>query len=143
MAETLTAGREYVYLKDFFDRIAFNLGAFDSEVIRQYAAQYSSPGGMKAGFEVYRAFDQDADDNTAMLAASGRLKMPVLFIAGAESFLGTMAQTVLEEIAENGCVSLTPGSGHYPPEENPKAFAQAVIEFCNDSKAVVVNHQGE
>lgn len=131
MAETLTAGREHAYLKDFFDRIAFNLEAFTPEVIGNYVAHYSSPGGMKAGFEVYRAFDQDADDNAAMLATSGRLKLPVLFVAGEKSFLGTIAETVLEEIAENGRVFLTPRSGHYPPEENPIAFAEAVIEFCN------------
>ena len=60
MAETLTAGRERAYLQDFFDRIAFNIGAFPPEVIDVYAKAYASPGGMKAGFEVYRAFDQDA-----------------------------------------------------------------------------------
>jgi pimeloyl-ACP methyl ester carboxylesterase len=46
MAQMLTAGRE-VCLEDFLDRIAFNLGAFDPEVIASYAADYSSPGGMK------------------------------------------------------------------------------------------------
>jgi len=130
MAETLTAGRERVYIQDFFDRIAFNLGAFEPEVIDRYTMHYASPGGMKAGFEVYRAFDQDGEDNEASLRTSGRLKMPVLFVAGAESFLGTMADVVLKEIAEDGSLTLIPQSGHYPPEENPEAFAATVIAFC-------------
>lgn len=130
MAETLTAGRERVYLQDFFDRIAFNQGAFGTEVVDRYAAHYAAPGGMRAGFEVYRAFDQDAEDNAAMLAESGRLKMPLLFIAGAESVLEPFAQVILEEIAENGTLVRVSGSGHYPPEENPKEFAERVLEFC-------------
>jgi pimeloyl-ACP methyl ester carboxylesterase len=130
MAETLTAGRERVYIQDFFDRIAFNLGAFGPEVIDRYTSHYAGPGGMKAGFEVYRAFDQDGEDNEAWIMGSGRLKMRTLFVAGAESFLGTMPEVVLHEIAEVGSVALIPRSGHYPPEENPEAFAAAVITFC-------------
>jgi hypothetical protein len=73
-----------VYLQDFFDRIAFNLGAFGPEVVDTYAGYSAAPGGMKAGFEVYRAFDQDAEHNAAMLATVGRLQMPLLFVAAAE-----------------------------------------------------------
>ena len=130
MAETLTAGRERVYLQDFFDRIAFNMAAFGPEVIDCYTTHYAGSGAMKAGFELYRAFDQDGEDNEASLAASGRLKMPTLFVVGAESFLGTVAEAVLSEIVENGEVASIPRSGHYPPEENPDAFAAAVINFC-------------
>ena len=130
MAEALTAGRERMYIQDFFDRIAFNLGAFGPEVIDHYTAHYAGPGGMKAGFEVYRAFDHDGEDNEAFLRDSGRLKMRTLFVAGAESFLGTMPEVVLNEIAEDGSVALIPRSGHYPPEENPEAFAAAVFAFA-------------
>jgi pimeloyl-ACP methyl ester carboxylesterase len=131
MAETLTAGRERVYVQDFFDRIAFNLGAFGPEVIDHYTAYYAAPGGMKAGFEVYRAFDQDGEYNEAFLRESGRLRMQTLFVAGEESFLGTMPEIVLEEIAEEGSTALIPRSGHYPPEENPEAFAAAVLAFAS------------
>ena len=59
--------------------------------------------------------------------------MPTLFVAGAESFLGTMPETVLGEIAENGSTMLIPRSGHYPPEENPEAFAAAMLAFCKEA----------
>ncbi len=130
MAETLTAGKERVYVQDFFDRIAFNIGAFSPEVIDTYAKAYAAPGAMKAGFEVYRAFDQDAEDNRVLLKNSGRLRMPVLFVAGRESFLSTIAEEILAEIADDGSVAVISDSGHYPPEENPSAFAEAVIRFC-------------
>ena len=130
MAEPLTAGRERAYLQDFFDRIAFNIGAFPPEVIDVYAKAYAAPGGMKAGFEVYRAFDQDAQDNTDLLAAKGKLRMPLLFIAGQESFLSTIAEDIIAAISEQGSLAVVANSGHYPAEENPEAFAEAVVTFC-------------
>ena len=130
MAEALTAGRERIYLQDFFDRIAFNLGAFPPEVIDHYAKAYAAPGAMKAGFEVYRAFDQDGEDNRALLSKRGKLRMPVLFLAGAESFLSTIGEDIVAEIAESGSMVAIPQSGHYPAEENPGAFSEAVLTFC-------------
>ena len=130
MAETLTAGRERIYLQDFFDRIAFNMGAFPPQVIDTYAKAYAAPGAMKAGFEVYRAFDQDGEHNLAHLENVGKLGMPLLFVAGSESFLSTIAEEIVGEIAENGMLTTIPNSGHYPAEENPQAFAEAVMTFC-------------
>ena len=129
MAETLTAGRERAYLGDFFDRIAFNVGAFGPEVVDRYTASYAAPGGMKAGFEVYRAFDQDVEDNTVLLKTAGKLKTPTLFVAGAESFLRTVAAAMLAEFAQDGRVATVPRSGHYPPEENPAGFVEVVLAF--------------
>lgn len=130
VAETLTAGRERVYIQDFFDRHAYNLAAFPSEVIDVYAKAYAAPGGMRAAFEVYRAFDQDAKDNQESFAASGKLRMPMLFVAGAQSgFLETVAKTISDEIAEHGSFVTIANSGHYVAEENPEAFADAVQTF--------------
>jgi pimeloyl-ACP methyl ester carboxylesterase len=44
-----------------------------------------------------------------------------------------MPEVVLNEIAEDGSVSLIPRSGHYPPEENPQAFAEAVLALTKAS----------
>ena len=40
---------------------------------------------MRAGFETYRTFDQDAADTRAALERQGKLKMPVLFAGGETS----------------------------------------------------------
>lgn len=134
IAETLTAGRERVYIQDFFNRHAYNIGAFPPEVIDVYAKAYAAPGGMRAGFEVYRAFDQDGRDNAETLATSGKLKMPLLFIVGEKSgFLAMVADTIVDEIAENGSQVVIPNSGHYAAEENPEAFADAVLAFCKEA----------
>ena len=36
-----------------------------------YVAAYASPGAMRAGFELYRAFDRDIEDNRTALAKMG------------------------------------------------------------------------
>ena len=130
IADTLTAGRERVYIQDFFNRHAYNFGAFPPEVIDVYAKAYATPGGMKAAFEVYRAFDQDARENAETFATSGKLRMPVLFVAGEKSaFLSSVAGTIVSEIAENGSFVTVANSGHYVAEENPEDFAKEVIGF--------------
>lgn len=133
IAETLTAGRERAYIQDFFNRHAFNFNAFPPEVVDVYAKAYAAPGGMRAAFEVYRAFDQDAKDNAGLLERKGRLGMPVLFVVGQHSgFLSTVAEDIVAEIAERGSRAVIAGSGHYPAEENPEDFAKAVIAFCRE-----------
>jgi hypothetical protein len=48
--------------------------------INEYVSHYSSPGGMHAGFEYYRAFPQDAIDNQNY--SKTKLTMPVLALGG-------------------------------------------------------------
>lgn len=43
--------------------LAYNPNAITEEEIDRYVSHYSSPGGIRTGFEYYRAFSQDAQDN--------------------------------------------------------------------------------
>jgi pimeloyl-ACP methyl ester carboxylesterase len=135
VAETLVAGRERVYIQDFFDRYAFNIGAFPPEVVDVYAKAYAAPGGMRAGFEVYRAFDQDGRDNMEMFAKVGKTNVPLLFIVGQQSSFTSIADDIVAEICQNGSTTAIPNSGHYPAEENPEAFANVVLDFCGWAKS--------
>src|SRR5260370_1161669 len=80
VAEMLVAGRERQYLHAFFYARNFNPSAVDLET---YVSAYSAPGAMRAGFELYRAFDRDADDNREALRRNGKLTIPVLSVGGA------------------------------------------------------------
>ena len=71
LAEALTAGRERLYLRHFYDRHAFDPEAIGPADLDRYADAFAMSGAMRAGFEIYRAFDQDAADNRAALAAHG------------------------------------------------------------------------
>src|SRR5262249_19011205 len=59
----LVKGRERIYFEHFWNDFAANPKKSVSEADRRfYAKAYARPGAMKAGFEVFRAFDQDAKD---------------------------------------------------------------------------------
>src|SRR5437899_6757452 len=80
--ERLVAGRERIHLDRFWNEFSADPKHFDEASREHYAALYALPGAMHSGFEQFHAFDQDAIDNRAMLARSGKLKMPVLALGG-------------------------------------------------------------
>src|SRR6185503_14069201 len=59
----LVTGRERTYLEHFWNDFAADRTKSVSERDRQfYAKAYAQPGAMRAGFEVFKAFEQDAKD---------------------------------------------------------------------------------
>jgi pimeloyl-ACP methyl ester carboxylesterase len=126
-AERLVAGRERIYLDRFWNEFSADPKKFDEESRAHYAALYAQPGAMHAGFEQFKAFDQDAIDNKAFVAA-GKLAMPVLAIGGEKSF-GPMMATVMRAAASNVTEGVVPQSGHWVMEENPEATVKMVTEF--------------
>ena len=84
------AGRERIYLDRFWNEFSADPKAFGEASREHYAKLYAQPGAMHAGFAQFAAFDQDAIDNKAFLAA-GKLTMPVLAVGGEKSFGPTMA----------------------------------------------------
>jgi pimeloyl-ACP methyl ester carboxylesterase len=84
---------------------------------------------MHAGFAQFAAFDQDAIDNRAFVAA-GKLDIPVLALGGEKSFGRTMAE-VMRFAASNVEEGVIPKSGHWIMEENPKATVALVRAFVD------------
>jgi pimeloyl-ACP methyl ester carboxylesterase len=84
---------------------------------------------MHAAFEQFGAFNQDAVDNKALLAA-GKLDMPVLAV-GAEKSFGAGQANELRSVANNVTSAIVPGSGHWVMEENPDATTRLVVEFLS------------
>jgi pimeloyl-ACP methyl ester carboxylesterase len=129
VAEMLVAGRERPYLQAFFGARVFDPSAITDEDLDVYVSAYSAPGAMRAGFELYRAFDSDAEDNRAALARNGRLTVPVLAVGGEISNSGALVEEMMREVAENVRGVRIPGTAHWVPEEKPEAFVRAVLEF--------------
>ena len=74
-------GRERIYFEHFWNDFAADPTHSVPEADRQfYASAYARPGGMRAGFEVFRAFAQDAKDFAQF--AQVRLTMPMLILSG-------------------------------------------------------------
>lgn len=131
--ERLVAGRERIYLDRFWNEFSATPAAFTEGSREHYAKLYAKPGAMHSGFMQFAAFDRDAIDNTAFLAAKGKLNMPVLAIGGEKSF-GPMMATVMRFAASNVQEGIIPGSGHWIMEENPKATGAIVRAFLEQGK---------
>src|SRR6185436_2046270 len=59
----LVTGRERIYFEHFWNDFAADRNKSVSEADRRlYTQAYAQPGAMRAGFEVFRAFEQDAKD---------------------------------------------------------------------------------
>jgi pimeloyl-ACP methyl ester carboxylesterase len=127
--ERLVAGRERIYLDRFWNEFSATPSRFSETARRHYAKLYARPGAMHAGFAQFAAFDQDAADNKAFLAA-GKLDVPVLALGGERSFGATMA-TLMRVAASEVEEGVIPDSGHWIMEENPKATIALVRAFLD------------
>jgi pimeloyl-ACP methyl ester carboxylesterase len=89
---------------------------------------------MRAGFEVYRAFDQDVQDNHDALKRNGKLATRILAVFGSISSTGSRVEEMIREVAHNVtglCVSNAP---HWIAEENPEAFASGLLRFLTGAE---------
>jgi pimeloyl-ACP methyl ester carboxylesterase len=128
--ERLVAGRERIYLDRFWNEFSADPKRWTEEMRNHYAALYALPGAMRAGFSQFAAFDQDAVDNRAWLAAGGRLNMPILAIGGEKSFGLQMAEVMKSAADKVEAVSI-PAAGHWLMEEQPQATIAAIRSFLD------------
>jgi pimeloyl-ACP methyl ester carboxylesterase len=131
--EMLVAGRERQYLQAFFDARVFDPSAIDGESFEACVAAYSAPGAIRAGFQLYRAFDQDIQDNRDALMRNGKLRIPVLAVRGAISNTGPRMAAMMREVADHVNIRTVPATAHWIPEENPKGFGDALLAFLEEN----------
>jgi pimeloyl-ACP methyl ester carboxylesterase len=125
----LVAGRERIYFEHFWNDFAANPKKSVSERDRRlYAKAYAQPGAMRAGFEVFRAFEQDAKDFAAF--AKTKLKMPMLVLSGEKAsgdFLIEQARRVADDV--EGVI--VKGSGHWLIDEAPRQVIPKLVNFLS------------
>ncbi|WP_095203613.1 alpha/beta fold hydrolase [Mesorhizobium carmichaelinearum] len=126
--ERLVAGRERIYLDRFYNELSADPKKIDEATRVHYAKLYARPHAMHDAFEQFKAFDQDAIDNQAMLATGGKLAMPVLAV-GAEKSAGTTQADTLRFVASDVTGAIVPASGHWIMEENPDATVKLITDF--------------
>jgi len=129
--ERLVAGRERIYLDRFYNELSADPKKIDEATRQHYAALYARPHAMHDAFEQFGAFNQDAIDNKALLAKSGKLAMPVLALGGEKSF-GTAQADILRLVATNVTPGIVPSSGHWIMDENPKATTASIVAFLSN-----------
>jgi pimeloyl-ACP methyl ester carboxylesterase len=123
----LVQGRERVYFEHFWnDFAADRTKSIPERDRRVYAAEYARDGGMRAGFEVFRAFEQDARDFAGF--ARQPLTMPFLVMAGEKAsgpFLIEQAKLVAIDVQG----TVVKGAGHWLLEEAPDQVMPAIVSF--------------
>lgn len=129
LPEALITGKEREYITHFYNKLAYNSAGITKEDVDVYTLAFSQPGAMRCGLEVYRSFEQDAEENRKWLEDNGKVRVPSLLMMGAQSGLGELAETMATEAHEGAEVLQVDASGHWIAEENPEGFAKGVLEF--------------
>jgi pimeloyl-ACP methyl ester carboxylesterase len=130
--EALVQGKEMMYISWFFQNLAYNPAAITQADINEYVSHYSAPGGMRAGFEYYRAFQEDAMQNQNY--SQTKLPMPVLALGAGyiPAFGGISNPTAvlgMQQLAENVTGIIVPNAGHFIPEEQPEFVINQLSNF--------------
>lgn len=127
LPEILLEGRERPYLEWFFWHKTANPRVYGEAEINEYLRIYSAPGGMRAGLAFYRATDRSAEQNRN-LTAEGRLSMPVLGLSADQGSIRDMAAAICPFGADVRGETIK-DCGHFQPEEQPEAVADALSRF--------------
>jgi pimeloyl-ACP methyl ester carboxylesterase len=127
--ERLVAGRERILLDRFYNELSADPAGIDEETRNHYAALYARPGAIHSAFSgQFAAFSKDADENKALFARVGNLRMPVLAIGGDHSY-GAFMKTELEAVASDVQGVVIANSGHWIMEEQPQLAVAAITGF--------------
>ena len=123
----MVTGRERIYFEHFWNDFAADRKKSVSESDRRfYAKSYGQPGAMRAGFEVFRAFKQDAGDFQEL--SRTKLAMPMLVLTGEKAsgeFLIQQGRLVADDV--EGIV--IKGSGHWLVDEAPAQVIPKLLAF--------------
>jgi pimeloyl-ACP methyl ester carboxylesterase len=125
----LVHGRERIYFEHFWNDFAADPRHSVPERDRRiYAKAYARRGGMRAGFEYFRAFEKDAEEFAAL--AKNRLPMPMLVLTGEKASGETLIQQA-RLVAKNVEGVIIRGAGHWLMEEAPDQVMPKLIAFLN------------
>jgi len=125
----LVKGRERIYFEHFWNDFAANPKKSVSERDRRfYTKSYAQPGAMRAGFEVFHAFEQDGKDFAEF--AKTKLTMPMLVLTG-EKASGTFLIEQGRLVDDNVEGVIIKGSGHWLMDEAPDQVIPKLVGFLS------------
>ncbi|CAG9274995.1 alpha/beta fold hydrolase [Paraburkholderia unamae] len=127
LPELLIAGKERAYLDWFLRRKTANPQSFSEADIDEYLRVFTKEGGLRAGLAYYRAADLSARQNRE-LSARGKLRMPVLALSADQGSIPDMAAPLRAYANDVRGVTIA-HCGHFLPEEQPGAVAEALQSF--------------
>ncbi len=125
----LVDGRERIYLDHFWNDFAADPNHSVSAADRDYyTAEYAKNGGMRATFEYFHAFPQDAKDFAGFMTT--KLSIPMLVLSG-EKAGGEFLIEQGRMVDSNAKGVLIKGSGHWLIDEAPQQVIPLIVDFLN------------
>ncbi|HEV8553081.1 MAG TPA: alpha/beta hydrolase [Casimicrobiaceae bacterium] len=125
----LVKGRERIYFEHFWNDFAADKTKSVPEADRRiYAAAYARDNGMRAGFEYFKNFEEDAKDFAAF--STTKLDMPFLVLTG-EKASGTFLIDQTKLVANNVSGTVVKGAGHWLMEEATAQVVPAIVAFLD------------
>jgi pimeloyl-ACP methyl ester carboxylesterase len=128
LPETLVRGRQAAYFDYFYDVLSVDPSRITPASRAAHAAAYASDTALTTGFDLYRAFPQDAQDNAA---SAGSTTTPVLYLRGdgEGGDIDVYAAGFREAGVENLDTALVQDAGHFAQEEQPAAIWSRIESF--------------
>src|SRR5262245_38785861 len=130
LPELLVGANIEGYLRHFFRDWAYQPTAFTPEDLAVYVHAFSQPGGLRAGFEDYRA-GASVDLEHERAERGRRLKPPTLVLWATQ---GALAKTdavldIWRGLADDVRGEGIPDCGHFLAEEQPQVVAAKLLQF--------------
>jgi pimeloyl-ACP methyl ester carboxylesterase len=129
LPELLVGPQIDAYLRYFLERWTVQRQGLAGG-IDHYLDAFRQPGALRAGFDDYRATDQDLIHDRASADAGERLAMPVLALWGEHGLPGDVdVVDVWSEFASDVRGEAIPDCGHFLAEEQPQALVDRLLAF--------------
>jgi pimeloyl-ACP methyl ester carboxylesterase len=131
LPEMLVEGRQRPYFDHFFDLMAKDPSRITDEVRQAHAEAYPTGTALTAGFDWYRMFRRDAEDNRRAAAEGPPVETPLLYARGEHE---TGVEEYLDGLRRAGIVNVRggviAGAAHFGQEEAPEATWRLIAEFA-------------
>jgi pimeloyl-ACP methyl ester carboxylesterase len=131
LPETLVQGHQAEYFDYFYDVLSVDPARISPASRAAHAAAYSSDAALTAGFDLYRAFAQDARDNTAF-AKTAPVDTPLLYLRGdgEGGDIATYARGFRDAGIQNLTTAVVTDAGHFAQEEVPAQVWELIDDFA-------------
>jgi pimeloyl-ACP methyl ester carboxylesterase len=132
----LTKGKEELYVGWWYHNKVHQQGAISAEDADAYAHAFAREGRMDAAMDYCRQILDDIEFNKNHF--KDKLSVPALAVGG-EYSIPTMGESLAPCFRDITAVVI-PGSGHFVPEEQPGALAEALLSFLEGHCAQEFSH---
>jgi pimeloyl-ACP methyl ester carboxylesterase len=124
LPERLLAGRQFIYFREFFDRLALNRKAITDADVAHYARAYAALSQLRAGLEFYRRAYPASEKFNA--SERSQIDVPIV-LAGGDHAMGMLLPRLADSLRQHGCtniiVEVVKDSGHWVVDEQPGIVA--------------------